>query len=408
MTRKRPAWKSCFTLCFACVLASCSPSGVPMAPQRSPHFDAVSQQLQLGGTVYTFVDIDGDAERAAQFLLTLLRDLPSLKPPQGANRLNPSSLVRILGLHDVQAVGLSSYQNGALYHNRSFIRHGGPRQGLLKLFGAQPAAFDLLSIAPKEADLVWEQQLDIRAVVDIVRALGKLGVGVTPGALDQALSERVLGLDITLGAILDGLDTTAGMILAVDESRPLRIPGENFWFPYTDFLVRVDGLGDLADAIAEKAALDPFITSETTEQWVTIRPAIRLPPPWNAYQPSVIKERATGRMYVVSTPAFLKRCLSSNRDIAQTSDFIDAFTQLPETGNGLIYLSPRMTRQMHVVVFKKNDLAGHLRFARKLKQALDQFLAFVILGMGFSRKDKLNRAVFVVDDCFQALRVLQE
>ena len=329
-----------------------------MAPQRSPHFDAVSQQLQLGGTVYTFVDIDGDAERAAQFLLTLLRDLPSLKPPQGANRLNPSSLVRILGLHDVQAVGLSSYQNGALYHNRSFIRHGGPRQGLLKLFGAQPAAFDLLSIAPKEADLVWEQQLDIRAVVDIVRALGKLGVGVTPGALDQALSERVLGLDITLGAILDGLDTTAGMILAVDESRPLRIPGENFWFPYTDFLVRVDGLGDLADAIAEKAALDPFITSETTEQWVTIRPAIRLPPPWNAYQPSVIKERATGRMYVVSTPAFLKRCLSSNRDIAQTSDFIDAFAQLPETGNGLIYLSPRMTRQMHAVVDRVIEANG--------------------------------------------------
>ena len=333
-----------FLLCF---VAACSGSSVPLAPQRSPHFDAVSAQLQLGGTVYAYADIEGDAERATDFLLTLLRDLPGLAPEQGVSRLNATSLVRILGLDKVQAIGLSSYENESLYHNRSFIQHTGAREGLLKLFGADAAAFDLLSIAPKDADLVWEQQLDLSVLVDVVRAMGELGVGMTPEELDEALRERVLDLDMTLGAILDRLSTTAGLILAVDEGRPLRIPGESFWFPYTDFLFRVDGLGELADAIAERAALDPFIASERTEEWMTIRPTIRLPAPWNAYEPSVIKEIATGRMYVVSNPAFLKRCLSTTDGVAQTAEFARAFEQLPMTGNGLTYFSPRMTRQMH-------------------------------------------------------------
>jgi len=350
--------KQRFAPIFLGVLIACGGTGVPMAPQQSPHFDAVSTQLQLGGTVYAYADIEGDAERAADFLLTLLRDLPGLVPQQGVNRLNATTLVRILGLHNVQAIGLSSYENESLYHNRSFIHHAGAREGLLKLFGAEPAAFDLVSIAPENADLVWEQQLDVRVLVDIVRALGELGVGPTPEELDKALRERVLDLDMTLGAILEQLNTTAGLILAVDESRPLRIPGESFWFPYTDFLFRIDGLADLADAIAARAELDPFIASERTEDWVIIRPAIRLPPPWNAYEPSVVKEVASGRMYIVSTPEFLERCLSATGSVAQSADFIRAFEQLPTVGNGLTYLSPRMTRQMHAVLDRVIEING--------------------------------------------------
>lgn len=331
-----------------------------MAPQKSPHFDAVSAQLQLGGTVYAYADIEGDAERAADFLLTLLRDLPGLVPQHGVNRLSATTLVRILGLHNVQAIGLSSYEHEdeSLYHNRGFVHHTGTREGLLKLFGGEPADFDIAAVAPNTADLVWEQQLDLRVLLDIVRSLGELGVGMSPEELDQALSERVLDLDMTLGALIERLDTTAGLILAVDESRPLRIPGESFWFPYTDFLFRVDGLSELADAIVRRAALDPFIASEQTDEWVIIKPAISLPPPWNAYRPSVVKEIATGRMYIVSSPAFLERCVSTTESVAQNADFVRAFQELPPDGNGLMYLSPRMTRQLHALLDRVIEANG--------------------------------------------------
>lgn len=211
---------------------------------------------------------------------------------------------------------------------------------------------------PEDADFIWEQQLDARVLVDIVRALGELGVGMSPGDLDRALGERVLDLDMTLGAVVERLNTTAGLVLAVDESRSLRIPGERFWFPYTDFLFRIDGLSDLADAIAKRAALDPFIASERTEELLIIRPAIRLPPPWNAYEPSVVKEIATGRLYIVSSPAFLERCLSTAESVTQNEDFMRAFEQLPATGNGLTYLSPRMTRQMHALLDRVIETNG--------------------------------------------------
>jgi len=350
--------KQFFAPFFLSVLTSCAGTGIPMAPQLSPHFDTVSAQLQLGGTVYAYADIEGDSERAADFVLTLLRDVPGLFPSQHANRLNATSLVRILGLQNVQAIGLSSYARDSLYHNRSFIHHAGAREGLLKLFGGEPAPFEILSIAPDDADLVWEQQLDLRVVVDTIRALGELGVGMSPEELDRSLRQRVLDLDITLGAIVERLNTTAGLILAVDENRPLRIPGSSFWFPFTDFLFRIDGLGELTDAIIARAAVDPFIALERTADWVVVRPAIKLPPPWNAYEPSVVKEIATGRMYVVSSPAFLKRCLATTVGVTKTADFIRAFEQLPTRGNGLTYFSPVLTRQMHAQLDRIIEING--------------------------------------------------
>ena len=340
-----------------------------MAPEQSPHFEAVSSELQLGGTAYVYADIDGDAERAADFLLSLLRDLPDLAPARGTSQLNAKSLVRILGLDSIKAIGMSSYARGELFHNRSFVHHAGAPQGLLRLFGGAPTALALASKAPKGADLVIEQQLDVGVVVNMVRELGRLGVGMSPEELDEALRERVLTLDVTLGELISGLKTTLGVILEIDENRNLWIPGDALTFPYTDFLFRVDGLERLGDALIARAASDPFIRSKRMKGWIVVSPAIRLPPPWNAYEPSIVKEVATGRLYVVSKPAFLWRCLETTESVATTPNFMRAFEELPTTGNGLTYLSPRLTRQLHAVLDGLSQSDGNV-IAAKLARFL--------------------------------------
>lgn len=334
------------------VLVACSSRGstVPMAPERSPHFDPVSANLQLGGTVYAYVDIDGDAERAADFLLSLLRELPASRKSGASRQLGAANLIRALGLDNPRAIGLSSYKKAPLYHNRAFIYHTGPRKGLLKVFGGEPAELGLKTIAPEAADLVWEQQLNLRVLVDIVRALGEHGIGASPARIDALLAESLLTLDITIGEIVERLDTTAGLILEVDEARVMRIPGESFWFPFTEFLLQIDGLGELVDAIAKKATFNPFIRADRTDQWLIIRPGIRLPPPWNAYEPSLIKDLATGRMYLVSSPDYLTKCLSQKSDLTATADFKKAFDELPAIGNGMMFVSPQLTREMHAVL----------------------------------------------------------
>lgn len=346
MTRLSPIVLGLIGLC------ACAGSDVPVAPVKSPHFDAVSERLQLGGTVYAYVDIDGDAERAADFVLSLLRDLPELLPQQSTHRLNATSLVRVLGLDAVRAVGLSSYERGDLYHNRTFIHHTGSRRGLLRALGGEPAPFAMASLAPEDADLVWEQQVDVASLVEMVREIGELGVGLSPEELDAELRRPVLGLGVSWGALLENLRATVGVVLSLDEGRNLWIPGESFTFAYTDFVLRVDGLAPLADAIIERAASEPFLRSRSNDGWVIVSPAIRLPPPWNAYEPALMKEQATGRLYVVSSPAFMERCLATAEtgNIASNVVFQTAFADLPRSGNGMTFLSPTMTRQMHAAL----------------------------------------------------------
>ncbi len=333
------------------MLAGCGGGrAVPMAPERSPHFDPVTANLHLGGTLYAYVDIDGDAERAADFLLSIARDLPTPPRSGDSRRLGAANLVRALGLDNLRAVGLSSYEKTPLYHNRTFIRYTGPRKGLLKAFGDEPAELELKTIAPRGADLVWEQQINLKVLIDIVRTLGERGIGASPARIDELLAEPLFDLDITIGEVIDRLDTTAGLILEVDKARVMRIPGESFWFPFTEFLFQIDGLGDLVDAIATKAAGSPFIRADRTNQWLIIRPRIELPPPWNAYEPSLIKDIETGRMYVVSSPDYLTRCLLQESDLTATADFERAFDELPTIGNGMVFVSPQLTREMHAAL----------------------------------------------------------
>lgn len=339
------------SVAFLVLLAGCARGGVPMAPSKSPYFDAVTAQLHLGGTVYAYADIDGDAARAADFMLTLLRDHPEISPARGVRTLSATALVRILGLDMVKAVGMSSFERGEeLYHNRTFIHHLGARAGLLRAFGGEPAGFSTLDVAPTGADMIWEQQIDLGALLDVVRALGEVGVGITPEALDEALDQRFLELDVTLRQLVERADVTAALILALDGSRNLWFPGESVTFPFTDFLFRVDGMGLLADAIIERASSDPFIRSSRTKDWIVVSPAVRLPPPWNAYEPALVKELATGRLYVVSSPAFLRRCLDGGDGVRGDPDFTQAFAELPQVGNGLTYFSAEMTREMHAIV----------------------------------------------------------
>ena len=240
---------------FLVLLAGCAGTGVPMAPEKSPYFDAVASQLHLGGTVYAYADIDGDAARAADFMLTLLRDLPDVAPTRGASTLNATTLVRVLGLDAVKAIGMSSFERGdGLYHNRTFIHHVGQRSGLLRAFGEEPAAFGALDMAPPGADMVWEQQIDLGALVDVARALGELGVGVTPEELDEALDQPFFDLGVTVRQLVERTRVTASLVLAVDESRNLWLPGGSVTFPFVDVALRLDGMERLADAIIERTS----------------------------------------------------------------------------------------------------------------------------------------------------------
>lgn len=335
---------------IACAWAAgaCKGSSIPMAPTQSPHFEPVAANLQLGGTVYVYADVEGDASRAAEFFLSLLRQAGATD--LGAPPLEATRLVQALGLSDVDAVGMSSYRRGDLYHNRSFVYRTGPRRGVLALFGGDPKPFEMTSLTTAGTDLLWEQQLDLSVLVDIARSFGALGVGPSPAELDRALAKNLPGLDVTVGSLVNRPTTTLGVIVDVDEERVLRIPGDSFWFPLVDVLVKMDGFSDIMAAIERRAYFDPFLRAERTDELLIIGTSIRLPPPWNAYQPVLIQELATDRVYFASSPQFFDRSRSATERVTATESYQTAFDALPDEGNGMVFLSRSLTREVHGLI----------------------------------------------------------
>src|SRR5579871_4839556 len=88
-----------------------SPGVVQLVPatEQSRHFEAVSRQLELGGMLYGYVDIDGDALKAAAGMKELADQIVATQPMLGMFlERDYAALFTELGFNDVKAVGFSS------------------------------------------------------------------------------------------------------------------------------------------------------------------------------------------------------------------------------------------------------------------------------------------------------------
>src|SRR5688572_30171413 len=118
--------------------------------ERSRNFAAVNKHLELGGTLYGYVDVDGDLLALTGRLQSLMTDVSKTQP--GASivaQQDLTAIVTMLGLTDVKAMGVSSVPDGTgFFRNRIFIYTGGERHGLMAGLGGKPAAFKHVGLAP--------------------------------------------------------------------------------------------------------------------------------------------------------------------------------------------------------------------------------------------------------------------
>ncbi|MEM9730906.1 MAG: hypothetical protein AAF997_20150 [Myxococcota bacterium] len=339
-----------FLAALTCLLAAgcgAAPS-VPMAPAQSPHFGEVSSELALGGTFYLYADIEGDEVRATEYVMSLLRQAGAPGPSSATGKAGP--LVKAMGLADVDAIGMSSYPQGELFHNKTFVHRSGPPAGVFQLIGGEPEAFTLTNFASSDTDLIFEQQLDLRTLIDMLRALGDAGLGSSAAEIDRTLDKPVPILNVTWRDLFDRPETKVGMLLRLDPERIFRLPGESFWVPFTEFLVLLEGFDDIFTSLEERASLDPFLRTERKGGFAFIGTPIRLPPPWNAYQPTLIQELESGRVFLASSPNFFDAALRASAGVTKAEDYQTAFRALPQTGNGMLFLSRTLTREMHGLV----------------------------------------------------------
>jgi len=332
-------------LLAGCKPKASAPDAVKLVPEteRSRHFVAVSSQLELGGTLYGYADIDGDVLKAVPYL-KMLADTVAEQQPMAAPFLKQdfAQLLTELGLNDVKAIGLSSVSsvNGG-FRNRVYLHTPAGRRGLLSGLGGEPTAFTNARLAPEDADLYAESDVDFAALYAALRALvARVAGEPMAGVLETQLQADTTGLGVTPLNVIKSLKGRVTLVLRTDAERTFTVPSaQPFTVPAFQFLARVDGLGGALDPALAKLPMFAVSQEGTVKVY-----AIKEASPIEGLQPVIAVDGAA--LYIASDAAFLKASLARTGGLAQTPEFRSALAELGEKGNGVTYVSPRLFTQL--------------------------------------------------------------
>jgi len=329
--------------------------------ERSRHFLAVSRQLELGGTLYAYADVDGDAQKLAGRLQGVI-DLVGQSQPAIAPMLKQDypALLAILGANDIVAFGLSSVPDGTgFFRNRAFFHIPGERHGLLAGLGGKPAPFAHLRYAPADADYYSESEFDLPVVYRTVKdVVAKVGGDKAAGQFEDGLKKAGESVALSILDLINGMKGRASVVLRFSPDRNLQIPGPGgFTIPEISLLVTVDGVGQPVET-----ALGHSDKFQRTDQgplhlYKSLQPA-GLP----GIDPVIAIQGGT--LYFASTPAFLNECLAPQTEqagLANNAEFRAALAHVGTEGNGLNYVSPRFFKQLHRLDTLNPRLAPQIR-----------------------------------------------
>jgi type IV pilus assembly protein PilA len=307
--------------------------------ERSRHFAPVSSHLELGGTLYGYADVDGDALALAASAQVLVHNIAASQPQLAPlERQDFKALFTELGLDDVKAVGFSSVQEtSGNYRNRTFLYTPDGRHGLLAVLGGAPRRFTGAKLAPPDCDFYSESEFDVKALYDTLNSVVSKAAGPNAASsLEASLKSSgdrsgISWLDVIRGmrgrvTIIARLDPEATQQVTAGP-KPLNIPA-------VSLMVKVDGVGGVLEAALEKSgALEP---SKDGRLHVY---TLRSHPPVTGIQPVLAVEGKT--LFAASTLAFLDECLSRKEGLETNPEFATGLATLGPEGNGLTWMSQR-------------------------------------------------------------------
>lgn len=317
------------------------PCAVVPKAQQSTHFDTVSSYLDLGGILFAYLDISQDAEVATQYLAEIYDAFKDEIPMPVPKDIDVKKLAQGLGLHNVDALGISSIKDGDIYINKTFAYTSGPRQGLMKIAGGEAHEFSIAKMAPKNADIVLEQDVNLEALSTVVQSSIKQVMGPQGAMLLGMLNAPMPHTTITWQKLIEKLNTTVGLVVRMDKTKKITLPGNDMTMPFTEVVVVIDNMGVMVDHFNEMAqvyAKDDW-KYQKGNVWNTLTPTEKLPEAFADYAPVLAKHNKSGKLYFASSMKFLEDCMNQKSPISKEATFIKAVDGLPGKGNAFGYIS---------------------------------------------------------------------
>lgn len=312
--------------------------------ERSRSFLAVSKQLELGGPLYGYMDVDGDVKKLAGGLQEVLTQIGKAQPNVApfANQ-DFAALAAILGLTDVKALGVSSVPDEAgFFRNRMFLYTGGERHGLLAGLGGKPGPFTHLNLAPADAAFYGESEMDLpviyRAIKEVIAKVAGEPVGTQ---FEAALKKAGDAATLSVLDLIYGLKGRSALVLRLDATKTQRWPGPppGVTLPAIELLICVDGIAPIVESALAKSPLLKRTDSGTQHIYEIV-----LPLPIEGLQPVLVADGST--LYVATSRAFLDECRTQKSGLAQSAEFQRSLAHVGHEGNGLSYVSPRFFEQL--------------------------------------------------------------
>jgi hypothetical protein len=317
--------------------------------KRSADFEQTLKHLDLGGPVFAYLDIDDEVKQLTAILQEIYNNA-SEKSGETGKRLDMSALVASLGLEEIQAVGFSSYPEGKIFRNKTFVLIKGERRGILKLMGGPAHAFEITTKAPADADLVLEHDLSLKSAWDLVLEILSRIDGAKADKLKALALQKIPELEIGYQEIIDKLDTRLSLVLRIDAKTQIKIPGVPLAIPKLQVYLEVDNLGFLVSALSARLKGMPMIEMKQDEQFEWIGSAVSTPAEMGSYRPMLALEKKTGRLLMATSKTFLDEINGQKKPLSESTDFIEATETLPKEGNAIGYLSSRFSQEVAKVM----------------------------------------------------------
>jgi protein-disulfide isomerase len=338
----------------------------------SPHYANVTKHLDVGGDVLLYADVEGDLAAGADYLDKLIQRSSKTLPDLKLERVQAKRILHQLGLDQILALGLSSSRDGKAFHNKSFLRYGNDRRGLLLFSGAPPRELEVARQAPGDADVAFESDLKIKSLVDLVETIATDIAGKEAKDLFAGLDEKLPGSSLSLRQLIGHLDTRLVAVLRVDERRAFVWPGDGkTTIPGFDLLLSADGLAVLFDAYEGvlRNVPDMKVSVESDMHWIEFD----LGMPGAAWlKPVLAKNAKSGRLFLATSKSFVQEFLgdktAAQTELAQAPDFKRATARFMSKANALTYMSgafmPKVARFVKPLG----------KESEKLQAAVDSFL----------------------------------
>lgn len=315
--------------------------------ERSKSFLAVSRQIELGGTLYAYMDVDGDVLKFTGGLKGVLEQIAKAQPEVAPYvKQDFGALATSLGLTDIKAVGFSSVpQGGGVFRNRSFLYTGGERHGLMAGLGGAPGPLKHADLAPADAVFFSEGEMDLPVIYKTIKEVVTKVAGEPVGnQMEASIKKGGEAIALSLLDLIYGLKGRSATVLRLDATKPLLIPmpPAGITLPSISLLMCVEGIAPVVEVALGKS---PGFkrTDEGTLHVYELKEKL----PIEGVQPVLVADGST--LYFATTRAFYDECRAPKAGLAQSAEFQRALAQVGAEGNGLGYVSPKFFEQLRQV-----------------------------------------------------------